>query len=103
MPTSMEAQPARMLDLVWPSSVRLDAQRFGGWLDLSIDCGIACSLFGAPLFMGGRFAIGHLVFVTAIGVTSLLWCIRQHQSRQSTWVSSGAEWVMIAGLALVAM
>ena len=71
------------------------------WLDRLVDWGLVITLFVAPLFMGGRYEIGRLVFVAAVCGTAFLWMLRQFFADRRCWREMGCEWLILAGFLLV--
>lgn len=70
------------------------------WLRL-VDLGLGAVIFVAPLFMGGRYEIGRLVFVAAVCFTALAWVVRQCVVGAGKWRWSGAELLLLAGLLVI--
>ena len=70
-------------------------------LTMAVDLGIASTVLVAPLFMGGRGPVGRFVFVLCVAITAMFWCARQCLSERASWRKSGAEILLLAGLALL--
>jgi tetratricopeptide (TPR) repeat protein len=77
---------------------RLDAA-----LLATVDLALAVCIFGLPLAMGGRHALGHLLLVTAATVAALAWMFRQASRGEFRWRRSPGDWLLPAGLALLAL
>ena len=99
-----EHEPNRMVD----SHTSFDFEQVSGltrnwqrWLSRTIDLGLAGTIFVAPLFMGGRHPWGNLVFVGLISASVLAWTIRQITVDRGRWIVSGAEWLVLAGIAIL--
>jgi O-antigen ligase/tetratricopeptide (TPR) repeat protein len=71
------------------------------WLQHAVDLGLAGVVFVAPLLMGGRHDVGRLVLVVLVCATSLAWLFRQCLLPRARWNWSGAEWNILAGVALL--
>jgi O-antigen ligase/tetratricopeptide (TPR) repeat protein len=68
-----------------------------------VDWGLAAIVFVAPLFMGGRGAVGRLVLIALIAIVAVCWCARQCCSDRGRWRWSGVEWLLVAGLGLLVL
>ncbi len=66
-----------------------------------VDGLLAAALFGVPLLMGGRQALGHLAIVLIAIAAAAAWCLHQALSRQGGWSWSGAEILLAAAVLLV--
>jgi len=66
-----------------------------------IDFALASIIFIAPLFFGGRYAVGRLVFVSFVCVAALAWIVRQCLASRAPWPKTGMEVILAAGLLLV--
>jgi len=90
--------------MVWGNTTArcrpLDASRVH---DRAVDAGLAAVLFVAPLAMGGRHPAGLLLFVALVGITATAWVAGQCWRRDARWTTSGAEWLICAGLLLLAL
>ena len=73
------------------------------WLLRLVDAGLAGVIFIAPLFMGGRHPFGRLVFIALACLVAVAWFWRQALQKRAAWTWSGAEWLLLAGLAVVAL
>lgn len=69
----------------------------------AVDVGLAGVIFVAPLFMGGRGPVGRLVFATIVCFAALAWALRQCSENRARWVWSGAELLILSGLAVVVL
>ena len=68
-----------------------------------VDGSLAGVIFVAPLLMGGRHALGHLV-LTALAVTAAAaWAVRQSLRKNAGWRPTWAMPLLLAGLMLVAL
>ncbi len=66
--------------------------------------GLLMAIIGfAPLLMGGRHALGKLVYVALVASLVLVWLARQALPPQASWRRSGAELLLVAGLTLVGL
>jgi hypothetical protein len=65
------------------------------------DLGLAAVLLFSPLFMGGRHPVGRFVLITCICFTGIVWMLRLAIQDKGQWRWSGAEWLLVALLALV--
>lgn len=80
-----------------------------GWEEVNrvllrlVDAGLIGVLFVAPLFMGGRGDIGHLVYVALVCWTSVCWLLRQCLLADARWRWSGLEAILLAGVGLVVL
>lgn len=68
---------------------------------LLTDLGLAGVIFLAPLFMGGRYEIGRLVYVFCVATAVTGWTLRQCILKDARWRWSGAEPLLLAGLLLL--
>lgn len=68
-----------------------------------VDLGILAVIFFAPLFMGGRGPVGKFVFVSIVCATGVAWAVGQCRLAHGHWRRSGVEWLLLAGIALVAL
>ena len=79
----------------------LDAPRR---LLLHVTDGLLMGIIGfAPLFMGGRHALGKLVYVTLAASLAVVWLARQCLFQSASWRRSGAEPLLVAGVILVGL
>lgn len=65
-----------------------------------VDGALLGVLFLAPYFMGGRHPLGQLVFVILTVVMAIAWSARQCLLPSRRWVSSVAEWILLAAVLL---
>lgn len=84
-----------------PSSVSEDA--IPRILLRLVDIGLASVIFLAPLFMGGRYEIGRLVYVGVVCFTAVCWAARQCVTSDAQWRWSGAELILLAGVLLIVL
>ncbi|MGD0898157.1 MAG: hypothetical protein ABR915_10005, partial [Thermoguttaceae bacterium] len=89
MPPSQEARKKSKSD-------RLDALLLN-----VVDAGLAVCIFGVPLVMGGRHALGRLLLVVAAVAVALVWMFRQGLRREFRWRRSPADWLLPAGLVIL--
>jgi O-antigen ligase/tetratricopeptide (TPR) repeat protein len=68
-----------------------------------VDIGLMATIFLVPYFMGGRYATGQMVFVLLVAVTATCWCLRTLTDRGRRWVRTPADWIVPAGIALIAL
>ena len=68
----------------------------------AVDFSLAAVIFIAPLVMGGRHPVGRFLFVLLVCVAAVSWFTRQCFLARPRWRKSGVEWLIVAGLALVA-
>ncbi len=83
-----------------PSPTSIGSGLGAFWL-LLVDAGIAAIIFLGPLFMGGRHPLGYMIYASVAFATLLAWTIRQATLKNSGWVSTAADWVLLAALSLV--
>lgn len=71
-------------------------------LDRIIDVLLIAILAVAPLATGGRTLLGRFIYVALVGLFCISWWTKQYRSGQATrWRSSGVEWLLAAGAAVV--
>ncbi|MCH2114790.1 MAG: O-antigen ligase family protein, partial [Pirellulales bacterium] len=68
-----------------------------------VDIGLLGVLFVGPLFLGGRHALGHLVFASFISLAVLSWCAHQLLTSRPQWTRSWAYLLGISATLLVAI
>jgi len=68
-----------------------------------VDAGLVGVIFLAPLFMGGRYDVGRLVYVAVVCFTAACWAVRQCVVSDARWRWSGAELILLAGLLLIVL
>ena len=74
------------------------------WSLLAVDCGLAGVVLLAPWFMGGRHPLGQLVLVLCAVLIGTAWPLHQLlNSNVSRWCSCGAEYILLAAIALVVL
>jgi hypothetical protein len=78
-----------------PKATGLDS-RFSDAILLAI-------LFAAPLIMGGRTELGRAVYVGLVGLLFVVWSWERTKLPTVRWVSSGVEWLLVAGLCLIVL
>lgn len=66
-----------------------------------VDACLAATLVLAPLFMGGRGAVGQFAFVLLPSLAAVGWCARQTLLNEAKWRWSGAEWLLALGATLL--
>ena len=107
-------QPRQIADLFGKSSVRTAAKgrksqrrsrRSVGGLDpfsWSASDILLFAIFAlAPLVMGGRTELGRGIYVLLVAAFALSWLAEQLRSEATKRFATGAEWLLILGLALV--
>lgn len=79
--------------------LRIDAQLFrkGG------DVALAGVIFLAPLVLGGRHPIGRFVYISLVALLTACWVGERFCKGSDGWKSSGVEWLLIAGAAVLAI
>ncbi len=65
-----------------------------------VDAGMLAAIFGVPLAMGGREALGRLVLVIAATIIALGWSLHQLFQKQPRWTWTRAEPILAAGILL---
>ena len=66
-----------------------------------VDVGLAGVIFLAPLFMGGRYDVGRLVYVAIVCFTAVCWAARQCLASDARWRWSGAELILLGGVLVI--
>lgn len=79
------------------------ARRIDAILLRTVDTGLAATILLVPLAMGGRTALGQLVFVVLAAGVAVCWCLRQGLSSDQTWVRSPAGWLVVGVLGLLSL
>lgn len=67
------------------------------------DLGLAATVLVLPFVMGGRLAIGHLVFCALASVIAIAWSLHQFLDRCPRYRWNWAEPLLLAGVGLVAL
>ena len=67
-----------------------------------VDFGLACAVFVLPFLMGGRQALGQFAVVVLAVLISVAWTARQTLLRQAAWRHTGAQWLLLVAVLLVA-
>lgn len=70
-------------------------------LDRLLDVCFLAILFLAPLLMGGRHPAGRLGYAALISLALIVWTIRQALDPKPRIRRSGAEWLILLGLAIL--
>ncbi len=65
------------------------------------DIGLAGILFAAPLIMGGRHPTGQFVYIALVFAVATCWMTRLCLQREPRWRWSGAEFLILAVIALL--
>ncbi len=65
------------------------------------DLGLLGIIFIAPLLMGGRSALGKLVFVGFAIVCAGSWLLRQCVVAEGRWRQTAGQWILLAGVGLL--
>ncbi|MEN6492850.1 MAG: O-antigen ligase family protein [Thermoguttaceae bacterium] len=68
-----------------------------------VDVLLAAVVLVVPLLMGGRQALGQMALVVLALALGVCWCLRQAVCRQTGWIRSPAEWILLAAVALVGL
>ncbi len=68
-----------------------------------IDGGLAGCIFVVPFLLGGRMAVGQFLLVLLAVVVALAWAVRQAMRRHGNWRWSGAELLLLAGVAILVL
>ncbi len=68
-----------------------------------VDLGLAGVVFLAPMFMGGRYEIGRLVYVLCVSIAACGWAGHQWLSKKPHWRWSGAEPLLLGALVLLSL
>ena len=71
------------------------------WCQIAGDLSILAILFLAPLIMGGRSAVGKLVYLVLVGVLTVAWLVRQSLTENARYRPTGIGWILGAAIALV--
>ena len=58
---------------------------------------LAVLLVGAPFFLGGRYAVGQLVYTTLAGSLAVAWTLRMISQRRLRYYATGLELPMLLG------
>jgi O-antigen ligase/tetratricopeptide (TPR) repeat protein len=66
-----------------------------------VDAALCGMILLAPYVMGGRHAVGHLVYVILPGIMALAWWARLCVLRHKPWTFSAVEWLLMSGGLLV--
>jgi O-antigen ligase/tetratricopeptide (TPR) repeat protein len=74
-----------------------------GYCLRAVDYAICTAVFLMPLFLGGRYASGHFLFVIAVVLAMLLWLAGQLISSRAIRGSCGLDWVIVAATLLIVM
>lgn len=74
-------------------------------LNRVVDFGLGGVLFIAPLAMAGRYEPGRLLLAVIVGITGIAWFLSRllSQRSQQHWFWSGAEWIGLLAVVLVAL
>jgi len=72
-------------------------------LEKITDAALLGVLLVAPLFFGGRCAVGQFVFVLLVGIAAVAWVFRQAVDERSAWPKNGAEPILAGGVLLVVL
>jgi O-antigen ligase/tetratricopeptide (TPR) repeat protein len=76
--------------------------RFSYFLQIS-NVGLLGILFVAPYFMGGRDALGRLVFISFTLVFAGAWLVHQCLQSQARWRRSAGQWILLGAIAVLAL
>ena len=80
-----------------------DAPRLEWILQHAVDAGLAGALFGTPLLLGGRCALGRVWLAGCCALAALAWCGLQLVHRRPRLNLCGAEVLLAAGGLLIAL
>ena len=84
-------------------SLRTGSPAFADFLLRVVDFSLLAILFLAPLFMGGRHPVGRFVYIALAAVAAVAWLARQSLLKSAGWIRSPADWMVLAGLAVIGM
>ena len=68
-----------------------------------VDLGLFAILFVAPLFLGGRHPVGHLVYAVLCASTAVAWLAHQWFASDRYWIRTSAELLILAVVLLVVL
>ena len=67
----------------------------------AVDACLAVLVFGVPLLLGGRIALGQMVLVAAAVTAAVCWMLRQALAKEAAWTRSPVDWLVAAALVVI--